>query len=303
MSKQLSSNKLSTIGDYLNYAFLKLKEQRVYCGHGTDNHWDEAVYLVFSCLGLPLDSERSILVEPVAEQSGIALLAQINKRIHPRIPVAYLNNRVFFAGLEFYLDQRTIIPRSPIAELIMNRFDPWVTSSKVKRILDLGTGCGCIAISAALAFPKTTVDAVDISLAALEVAKINCQKHQVSDRVNLILSDLFANIEGVEYDIIVSNPPYVGESEEKTLPKEYFHEPRSALIAGVRGDEIITRIMDQAVNFLAPDGILVVEVGNSFALVENRYSKLPLLWLEFEHGVGEVFLVTKKQLLALVINE
>lgn len=286
-----------TVADAIHLAVKRFQQSKIYFGHGTDNAWDEAVYLILHILGLSINTDRSVLKRKLTAAEKTAILKAIDVRTKKRLPAAYLTKEAWFLGLPFYVDKRTLIPRSPIAELIERCFVPWVNPKKVLRILDIGTGSGCIAIAAAYAFPKAKIDAVDISSQALKVAAINCARHNVTKRVHLLKSDLFAKLKGQTYDIIISNPPYVGKSEMKRLPKEYYHEPKQALLAGRYGNEIVSRIIKDSGSHLSPKGILVVEVGNSASLIVQKHKHLPFVWLEFERGEAEVFLLTKEQLL------
>lgn len=292
----LGSDPFCSTGDLIHFVADQLKQQRLYFGHGIANGWDEAVYLVLHTLGLPLDNLEAALRLKLDANLQSTIFQLIKKRIKKRIPAAYLTQEAWFAGLPFYVDRRVIIPRSPLAELITDRFVPWIKPRQVSQILDIGTGSGCIAIACAYAFPRATIDAIDNSQAALKVAKINCKKHKVSSKIHLIKSNLFTQLPQKKYDIIISNPPYVGEVEMKTLPKEYYFEPRKALLAGKLGDEIITKIIKKAPDYLSLKGILVVEVGNSAPLILQKFPYLPFVWLEFEHGASEVFLLTREQM-------
>ncbi len=292
----LGLNKIKNIRDLIEFAAHELKRSRVFFGHGTDNAFDEAAYLVLFFFGVKPQLTEKILARKVTADKVKQFLPLLNRRIKDRIPVAYLTNEAYFAGFKFYVDERVLIPRSPIAELILQQFFPWIDLKNVKRILEIGTGSGCIAISCAHLFPKAKIDALDIDLDALEVAKVNCSKHKVKNRVNLLKSDLFQALGNKRYDLIIANPPYVGRLEMGSLPKEYTCEPRRALMAGKRGDEIITRIIDNSSKHLTKHGILIVEVGNSKPLVLKRYPKLPFVWLDFANGESEVLLITSEQL-------
>jgi ribosomal protein L3 glutamine methyltransferase len=270
----------------------------VFYGHGTDNAFDESAALVFHALNLSHDLGGAAYgkrVTAVAQQRAENLIA---RRINERIPAVYLTNQTWFAGLPFHVDQRVLIPRSALAELIERQFTPWIDPARVKRVLDVGTGSGCIAIACAKAFPRAHVDAVDISKEALKVARINVRKHRLGRRVHTVESDHFTGVSNRTYDIIVSNPPYVGAREMRSLPPEYRHEPQIALAAGTSGLDSVRVILREAPARLRPGGLLVVEVGNTETAVRRAFRHLPFVWLDFERGGGGVFLLTAEALYA-----
>jgi len=273
-----------------------LETSDLFYGHGTDNAVSEAVALVFHVLNLSFDidqAELSKIIPTQAQEQEILALAKT--RIKTKKPLPYLTHTAYFAGLPFYVDERVLIPRSPFAELIENQFEPWVRPDCIKTILDLCTGSGCMAIACAKYFPNTHIDAVDISQDALDVAAINIKKHQVENQVHLFQSDLFDQIQK-QYDLIISNPPYVSQQEMQQLPKEYLHEPSLALEAGKEGLSIVNRILREANRFLSENGALFVEVGNTQETLEKHYPSTPFMWLTFERGGDGIFLLSKKEL-------
>ena len=274
--------------DWTEQQFLR---SDLFFGHGADNALDEAAYLVLGALDLPFDVSPDKLKVKITETEQQRIKRLVDERISSRKPTAYLLNEAWFAGLPFYVDERVLVPRSPIAELVRDRFSPWIKAPDVTRILDLGTGSGCIAIACALAFPAAIVDATDISPDALQVALINCERHGLGQRVNLVESDLFSALNDSRYDIIVCNPPYVTDGEMAALPAEYRHEPSLALAAGVTGLDVVDNILLNAHEHLTPHGILVVEVGNGRAALEAKYPRTPFTWLDFEHGGEGVFVI------------
>lgn len=285
-----------TVAQLISHAAERFAMAELWFGHGTDNAVDEAAELVFFAAGLRHDQADEVYGEVLKPKQRDAALQLIERRIRERVPAAYLTHRMWFAGHEFYVDERVLVPRSPIAELIDARFRPWIDPAKVQRVLDIGTGSGCIAIAAALALSKAKVDAADISMDALAVARMNIERHSLQRRVRAVKSDVFDGLEGERYDLIVSNPPYVGDQELATLPEEYRREPVTGLHGGRDGLDIVHRIIDQAAAHLQPHGILIVEVGNSEeALVASR-PRMPFTWLDFERGGGGVFVLKAEDL-------
>jgi ribosomal protein L3 glutamine methyltransferase len=265
-------------------------------GHGTDNSIDEAAALVFHALGLD-HAQSAAAYELMPDDVAVARVLELfRERVERRVPAAYLMGRMWFGGLEFEVDPRVIVPRSPFAELIRDGFAPWVDPAGVHRILDIGTGSGCIAIACALAFPDARVDAVDVSPQALEVARRNVLRHGVGGRLHLHEGDVYGPLGNARYDLIVSNPPYVSDDEMGALPAEYRHEPDLALRAGADGLDVVRRILAGARAHLEQGGALFVEVGDSDLRVEAAFPALPFTWLEFEHGGGGVFMLRAEDL-------
>jgi ribosomal protein L3 glutamine methyltransferase len=288
-----------TILDFLRFGISEANRHELYFGHGTDNAVDDMSALILGSLSLPFDCDDRLLSSRLTQEEKQYLVVQLHRRIQERVPVPYLIRCALFCGLSFYVDERVLIPRSPIAELITQHFSPWIEADKVERVLDLCTGSGCIAIACSYAFPQALIDAVDISPAALEVALLNRARHGLDEGdLTLIESDCFDRVPDVRYQIIVSNPPYVGDEEMDTLPQEYRHEPDIALRTEHNGLKIVEKILENAHNYLSDDGILVVEVGNSEEALVAAFPELPFTWLEFEHGGQGVFLLTCDQLKA-----
>ena len=286
---------LSTLRDYIRWAASRFTQARVSFGHGTITALDEAAALVLHTLYQPYNLAEAYLDTVLTMTERQAVINIIDRRINERIPAAYLTNEAIFAGLSFYVDDRVLVPRSPIAELIEQRFSPWVDEDQVERILDLCTGSACIAIACAYAFPEASVDAVDLSVDALAVAEINIENHQVSDSVTLYQSDLFKELPATLYDVIVSNPPYVCHDEWEQLPREFRAEPDMGFKGGHTGLDIVLRILVDADNYLAEQGILIVEVGSSAETLQNTFPDVPFYWLDFERGGDGVFLLTAEQ--------
>ena len=271
-------------------------EAGLYFGHGTDNAADEAAWLVVHVLKIPFETLETVAGQELTAAQYEQIEAIAAERVKTRQPLAYLIHEAWFCGLEFYVDRRVLIPRSPLAELIMGHFRPWIDPAAVNSIVDIGTGSGCIAIACALAFADAHVDAVDISPEALDVTRINIARYDLQDRVEAIESDIFAGLGARRYDIIISNPPYVDADDLAAMPAEYLHEPRLALASGPQGLDHADQILRTAAAHLNPRGILVVEVGNSAQAMAQRHPALPFTWLEFEHGGQGVFLLTHEEL-------
>jgi ribosomal protein L3 glutamine methyltransferase len=291
------SRQLHTIGDYLRFATSQFNQADLFFGHGTDNAWDEAVNLVMYALHLPPDLDKSVNACHLIEQEKIAVLNLIQRRIEQQCPAAYLINQAYFAGLPFYVDERVLVPRSPIAELIERKFDGLLpTHANPTRILDLCTGSGCIAIACAYAFPAAEVDAVDLSIDALDVTQINIENHGLLEQVIPIQSDVFTGVANEKYDLIVTNPPYVDQQDVDNLPYEYSHEPAMGLGSGEDGLDVVRVILAQANKHLTEQGLLICEVGNSQIHLERVYPEVPFYWISFERGGHGVFSLTKAQL-------
>ncbi len=296
--QQEAAQNLHTIQDLIRWAFTQFSASDIYYGHGTDNPWDEAVALVFQLLSLPSDTPDIIWQSRLTPTEKTLITTSVARRINEKVPVAYLTNKAYFCDSEYYVDERVLVPRSPIGELIENYFSPWVNAENVINILDLCTGSGCIAIACGQYFPDAIVDGGDISADAIAVAEINRTNHQM-DNVAFYQSDLFENIPNKKYDIIVSNPPYVDEEDFNEIPQEYLAEPKLGLVSGNDGLDLTRKIISKAKNYLKEEGILIVEVGNSAAALEEAYPEVEFIWLEFQRGGHGVFLLTYSQLQAI----
>ncbi len=287
----------ASVADVIHWVADQFDAADLSFGHGTANALDEAAWLVSHALGAAADLSDVGPQRLLTASEFAKVLELTERRIAERLPLAYLINEAWFAGLRFYVDRRVIIPRSPIAELIHEHFAPWIDEKRVQRVLDLCTGSGCIALACAYAFPKAKVDATDISADALAVAKINIDNHNLDERVKLLQSNLFTDVDGV-YDLIVSNPPYVDAADMAGLTEEYRHEPELALAAGQHGLDLVYRMLPEAAAYLSPHGILVVEVGNSAEALVHLLPNVPFTWLEFEFGGEGVFLLHRDELMA-----
>jgi ribosomal protein L3 glutamine methyltransferase len=296
---QPSTSSLPTVARCIELAARRFESAGLAFGHGTDNAIDEAAELVFFAAGLRHEDAAGVYGDTLGAQQLERIEALIERRIEQRTPVAYLTNRMWFAGHEFFVDERVLVPRSPIAELIEARFEPWIDAASVETALDIGTGSGCIAIATALALPRAKVDATDVSADALAVTRINIERHSVGDRVRAVLSDVYSGLGECKYDLIVTNPPYVGREEMHTLPQEYRREPELGLFGGHDGLDIVRRILSGAAQRLQPGGILIGEVGNTEEALQDAFPDVPFIWLEFERGGGGVFVLTRDDLVPL----
>lgn len=292
-----AAEQLSTVRDILRFAVSRFNEASLHFGHGSDNAHDEAAYLILHTLSLPLDMLEPYLDAKLLDSEKEEVLGLIEKRVTERVPVAYLTNQAWQGDFDFYVDERVIVPRSFIYELLGEPLAPWIEHEElVHRALDLCTGSGCLAVQMAYHYPAAEIDAVDLSLDALEVAAINVEDYGLEERINLIHTDLFEGLEGT-YDLIVSNPPYVDAESVEALPQEYLHEPELALGSGSDGLDATREIILHAAKFLNPKGVLLVEIGHNRDVLEAAYPELPFTWLETSGGDGFVFLLTREQLL------
>ena len=289
---------LVTIRDFVRWGASRFREEGLWFGHGTDNALDEAASLVLHALHLPPDLSDAYLDGRLTAEEQEAVRCLLERRIRERVPAAYLTGEARFAGLDFYVNEHVLVPRSPIAELIESGFEPWLAGTEPARILDLCTGSGCIAIACAYQFPDAVVDASDVSEAALAVARINVERHHLRGRVHPVLSDAYDQLGEGTYDVIVSNPPYVDAAEMAALPAEYLREPALGLAGGSDGLSVVRRILHGGSVRLSANGIMVVEVGSSAEALMEAFPEVPFLWLDFERGGDGVFLLTAEQLRA-----
>lgn len=286
----------STIRAWVDWAEHAFVNAGLYFGHGTDNPVDEAVYLISYALKTDFDFSGFNVDQVLTEQQSTAIGSILQQRILTRKPAAYLVNEAWFAGYPFDVNEHVLVPRSPLAELIMDRFSPWIDAGTISSILDIGTGSGCIGIACALYLPDAHVDLVDIDDEALRITNKNIARHHLQDRVTAMKSDLLAQVPVRAYDVILSNPPYVSETEYDSLPYEYHQEPKLGLTAGDDGLDCVRHILRDADAYLSEHGILIIEVGNSQVALEEAYPEVPFTWLEFEYGGSGVFLLDKQQL-------
>ena len=291
-----SSPQPKTVGQALQYCSEALSSSDVFFGHGTDNPWDEAVQMVLSIADLPLDADDGVLPHPLSGQEFSRLQDLLRRRIEEHQPLPYLLGRAWFAGLELRCDARAIIPRSPIAELILQHFEPWYSGPEPRRVLDLCCGGGCIGLATAHHLESVQVDLLDIDPAALELASENTALLGLGERINILQSDLFSALGDVRYDLIISNPPYVDAADLAAMPAEFCHEPELALGSGPDGLTLARSILARAGAHLKSTGLLIVEVGNSWSALEAAYPLVPFTWIEFERGGHGVFALTAQEL-------
>ena len=294
-----AESSLHTLRDFLRFAVSRFQQAGLVFGHGSDNAHDEAAYLILHTLHLPLDMLEPYLDAALLADEKTELLGKLRERVEQRVPVAYITQHARQGDFDFYVDERVIVPRSFIYELLGEPLSPWIEYPElVHRALDLCTGSGCLAIQMAAHYPAAQIDAVDISLDALEVAAVNVEDYGLQERIQLVHTDLFEGLEGT-YDLIVSNPPYVDAESVEALPEEYLHEPELALGSGEDGLDATREILLQAAKFLNPRGVLLVEIGHNRDVLEREYPELPFVWLDTSGGDGFVFLLTREQLLGL----
>lgn len=296
---QAAYDELGTARDILRFAVSRFNEANLFFGHGSATAFDEAVYLILHTLHLPLDNLDPFVDATLTRAECNKVLKIIERRVKERLPAAYLTHEAWLGPHRFYVDSNVIVPRSFIAELLRENLHPWIlVPDRVKHVLDLCTGSGCLAILAALSFPGAVVDAVDLSADALKVAARNVNDYELNERVQLVESDMFTNLKGRKYDVIISNPPYVTAASMAALPQEYLHEPRMALASGKDGLDHVRIIMEAAPRFLNKNGLLIIEAGFNREGVEEAFSGLPLTWVETSVGGEVVFLVTREELVS-----
>jgi ribosomal protein L3 glutamine methyltransferase len=287
---------LDTLGDIFRFAVRRFRAARLAYGHGTTNARDEAAFLVLEALSLPIDRLAPYLDLRPTPAERARLLTLIDARVSRRVPAPYLVGAAYMHGVRFHADRRALIPRSLIGDMLADGVLPLGDTGKIRRVLDLCTGSGCLAILAALAFPRARIEASDLSAGALALARRNVKTHRLGDRIALHRGDLFAPLTGRRYDFIISNPPYVDAQAMARLPPEYRHEPRRALAAGDDGLALVRRILADAPRYLTRNGALLCEIGRGRELLEAAFPRLPFLWLDTEHSTGEVFWIAGDQL-------
>ena len=293
-----AAQNLHTVRDYLRFAVSRFNEAKLFFGHGSSDAYDEAAYLILHTLHLPLDRLEPFLDARLTDSERAEILNIVHRRVEHRIPAAYLTHQALLGNFSFYVDERVIVPRSFIAELLLEQLSPWIAEpEEIHSVLDLCTGSGCLAILAAHAFPNAAVDAADLSPAALAVAERNVADYHLQDRVDLIESDLFAKLDSKRYDLIISNPPYVDAESVKALPQEYLHEPKLALGSGHDGLDATRIILKDAAQHLTENGILIVEIGHNRDALEAAYPDLPFTWLDVSAGDQFVFMLHRNDLL------
>ena len=292
------TSELHTLRDWLRFTVSAFNEAQLSFGHGSANAYDEAVYLILHTLHLPLDTLEPFLDARLTLHEKKILSALLNQRVESRLPAAYLTHEAWLGEFRFYVDERVIVPRSFISELLREQFSPWIEDpDSINYVLDMCTGSGCLAIIAAHAFPYAEVDAVDLSSDALAVAQQNISDYGLQERVHTIASDLFTNLNGRQYDLIISNPPYVDAESVASLPREYLHEPELALGSGKDGLDATRSILEHAARYLTDNGVLVVEIGHNREVLEEAYPDLPFTWLDVAAGDQFVFMLHRNDLL------
>jgi len=293
-----AAQNLHTVRDFLRFAVSRFNQAKLFFGHGSSDAYDEAAYLILHTLHLPLDRLEPFLDAQLTDGERTEVLGIIQRRVEKRIPAAYLTHQALLGDFSFYVDERVIVPRSFIAELLLEQLSPWIAEpDEINSVLDLCTGSGCLAILAAHAFPNAHVDAADLSPDALSVAERNVADYELQDRVNLIESDLFAKLDGKQYDLIISNPPYVDAESVNALPQEYLHEPEMALGSGHDGLDATRIILKHAAQHLTGNGVLIVEIGHNRDILEAAYPDLPFTWLDVSAGDQFVFMLHRNDLL------
>jgi ribosomal protein L3 glutamine methyltransferase len=293
-----ASQSLHTVRDYLRFAVSRFYQAKLFFGHGSSDAYDEAVYLILHTLHLPIDTLAPFLDAQLTPSERSEVLSIIQRRVEQRIPAAYLTHEAFLGEYSFYVDERVIVPRSFIAELLRQRLSPWIAEpDHIGHVLDMCTGSGCLAILCADTFPNAQIDAIDLSSDALLVAKHNVNDYELAERINLIESDLFTQLAGRKYDLIISNPPYVDAESVASLPAEYLHEPKLSLGSGSDGLDATRVILAHAAEHLSDNGILIVEIGHNRDIIEAAYPSLPFTWLDVTAGDQFVFMLHRNDLI------